>query len=315
MHIHDYSNNFDDQKRFTKEYEIANGVYDPTWEFRCDVCDTPCKSRHGVKIHKARVHDAGVWDQDKQIFKHRLADEAVKVAKMTAQQKLRPCIMCEDSPLENVFKFKYLGTIFAADGRQCYDIDTRITTAKSRCGKLRNIFDCPHLPEALKIRLYAASICSLMTYGAETWVLDDRVCRKLNGANSMMLARITGRSFREEANPRTSRHNLVAQIRARRMRWVGHILRDEERRATENKHSSLIYQALWEQNQIGKRGNLLMDAPQRSPNLIKITTNKAAWKKMATAVSKSNTTTGPEMRNLPHTIPTPRREHHHAWSL
>ena len=64
-----------------KEYEIANGAYDHAWRFRCDICDTPCNSQHGIKIHKALVHDAGKWDNDKQVFKHRLADEAVKVEK------------------------------------------------------------------------------------------------------------------------------------------------------------------------------------------------------------------------------------------
>ena len=42
----------------------------------------------------------------------------------------------------------------------------------------------------LKIRLYAASVCSLLIYGAETWILHEAVQRKIRGANSLMLARI-----------------------------------------------------------------------------------------------------------------------------
>ena len=84
---------------------------------------------------------------------------------------------------------------------------------KVRCGKLRKIFDSKHVRLELKLRLYVASVCSLMTYGAETWHLTDKVCRQLNGANSIMLARITGKTFREEANSRKTSYNLVAKIR------------------------------------------------------------------------------------------------------
>ena len=88
--------------------------------------------------------------------------------------------------MENVFKFKYLGTILAADGRDDYDISNRITKAQIRCGQLRNMFQAEHLSTQLKVRLYIAAVGSLLTYGSETWDLNRKVQRKLNGANSLM---------------------------------------------------------------------------------------------------------------------------------
>ena len=55
--------------------------------------------------------------------------------------------------MENVFLFKYLGSIFAADDRQRFDIEARIARAKARCGKLRKIFDSKHICLKLKLRL------------------------------------------------------------------------------------------------------------------------------------------------------------------
>ena len=92
-----------------------------------------------------------------------------------------------------------------------------------------------------------------MTYGAETWRLTDKVCRQLNGANSIMLARITGKSFREEANSRKTSYDLVSKIRQRRMRWLGFILRQPQER--------LIHQAVAVQLELEKKGDLRMDAP------------------------------------------------------
>ena len=65
--------------------------------------------------------------------------------KIESQQDLRPTIYCEVNALGNVFKFVYLGSVFAADGLQYYDIRVRIGEVMSRCGKLGHLFDSPDL--------------------------------------------------------------------------------------------------------------------------------------------------------------------------
>ena len=184
-----------------------------------------------------------------------LVDKAVHVSKLEGLQKGRPVVHCGEQELENVFRFLYLGTVFAANGLQCYDVGARVTMAMSRCGKLRHMFDSPHISQKVKLRLYEAAVCSLFTYGCETWNLDVNTMRKINGANSAsaMLARITGRSIATEARPVTTSFNLVKKIRERRLRWLGHIIRAGP--------GSTMYQALVIQHSMGHSGNLLMDAP------------------------------------------------------
>ena len=70
---------------------------------------------------------------------------------------------CNGNDLENVFCFKYLDTLFAADGLQIYDIKKRIALAMSRCDRLRHIFVSPFITLHLKLRLYAAAVCSIFT--------------------------------------------------------------------------------------------------------------------------------------------------------
>ena len=43
--------------------------------------------------------------------------------------------------LKNVFVFKYLGSLFAADGNQKQDIDRRINLGMVRMGQLRQVFN------------------------------------------------------------------------------------------------------------------------------------------------------------------------------
>ena len=78
-------------------------------------------------------------------------------------------ISCAGEELKNVFRFKYLGTIFTADANQQFDIKVRIAKAFSRCRDLRNVVDAKDLPIKMKIRLYQAAVCSILTYGCETW--------------------------------------------------------------------------------------------------------------------------------------------------
>ena len=61
------------------------------------------------------------------------------------------------------------------------------------------------LPRSLKLRLYAACVCSTLTHDNETWILRPRTLATLNGFNSRQLQRITGRSIASmPPSPRTT---------------------------------------------------------------------------------------------------------------
>ena len=142
----------------------------------------------------------------------------------------------------------------------------------SRCGRLRSIFDSQEIDPWLKIRLYRVSVCSLLTYGCESWTLTDKVMRKLNNINSLMLSSITGRTVQEEARSITSSFDLVRHIRVRRFRWLGEILRMHPDR--------LIFKSIVFQYEKGYGGSLTMDVPQHSDltHLIQLARDKTFWK-------------------------------------
>ena len=77
------------------------------------------------------------------------------------------------------------------------------------------------------MRLYISAVCSILTYGSEAWMLTPEVRRALNGANTAMMSVITGEEVRKEAG-KGKTFDLVRWVRARRLQWMGHILRLED---------------------------------------------------------------------------------------
>ena len=70
----------------------------------------------------------------------------MRFEKLTEAQKAKAKVDCEGCKLKNVFNFKYLGSIFSADGEHKRDVDRRVTLAMSRCGELRHVFNSKDLP-------------------------------------------------------------------------------------------------------------------------------------------------------------------------
>ena len=70
-----------------------------------------------------------------------------------------------------------------------------------------------------------------------------------------MLARIMGTSIREEARSVTAHFDLVKEVRVRRLKWAGCILRMDANR--------LLHKALEAQLDMNVQGGLLMDRTHR----------------------------------------------------
>ena len=94
----------------------------------------------------------------------------------------------------NCWRFKDLRSVFQADGAQMSDVWGRISMASARFGKLRHIWSDGDLHQHLRMRLYKACVCNILTYGSEAWRITPEVAVSCNGANTRMVSVITGRT-------------------------------------------------------------------------------------------------------------------------
>ena len=236
------------------EYLKAQGKYDHAWRYRCPRCNKPCKSAHGVKIHYAR--SCRRYDNS-QCYEGTVAKRLHTVATLKVRQKHETAITCEGRKLKNSFHFKYLGSMFAADGTDEVDLRRRIAMAMSRCGQLRFVLGASNIKLSTKLKIYRCAVGSLFTYGNEAWCLNEANLRKLNGANASCLHRFTGKSRVEESRQASCTYSLCNDIRRRRMTWLGHILRMNKEKGEDR----LVKIAAKVQHAMGGNDNLFMDAP------------------------------------------------------
>ena len=137
----------------------------------------------------------------------------------------------------------------------------RLAQASSRFRQLYNVWFASELTLKLKLQLYMSGVCSILTHAMEAWKLTEEVARRLRGWNGRNLALIvTGKCEAETIRAQT-RHpvrDMVAMLRVRRLRWVGHILRmDDSRRL---KKILLRYRTIYPHGY--PEGSILMDAPK-----------------------------------------------------
>ena len=148
-----------------------------------------------------------------------------------------------------------MGSIFAADGTHSHDVNRRVALATTRMGQLRHIFNSA-VSFKLKLKIYKTAICSLLTYGCEAWDLDVYTLAKINGVNTRLLSRFTGKDAHSEASRSTRTYDLTQAIRKRRFVWLGHLLRMDDAR--------LVKLATITQFARGSKGGLFMDLPDTS---------------------------------------------------
>ena len=77
--------------------------------------------------------------------------------------------------------------------------------------------------------------------------------RAINGVNAQMMSVITGKSPHQDASCKWRTFDLVKWIRARRLQWLGLILRMDPKRQ--------LKQTIFEMFKDRKEGDMLMDEP------------------------------------------------------
>jgi hypothetical protein len=116
------------------------------------------------------------------------------------------------------------------------EIKGRLNSGNACYHSVQSLFSCRFLSRNVKVKIYKTIILPVVLYGCATWSLTLREENTLRVFENRDLRRIFGpkrdevtgewrKLHNEEFHILYSSPNIIRQIKSRRMRWAGHVVR------------------------------------------------------------------------------------------
>ena len=110
------------------------------------------------------------------------------------------------------------------------DFEIRKALAWSACHKMKSIWNSK-LSRKMKIRIFKATVESVLLYGCPTWTVNKVLERRMDGCYTRMLRMVLNISWKEKLTNQELYQDLpkVSDIvRERRLRLAGHCVRHDD---------------------------------------------------------------------------------------
>jgi hypothetical protein len=149
-----------------------------------------------------------------------------------------PELSVDNTILQTVPVFKYLGSLILPSGQAQDEIKTRIDCARSAFFRLKKaLWNRVEVSLKTKVRVYKAAVRSVLLFGCETWPLRCEDSRKLEVFDHWCLRVISKVRWNEGVSNEVIRQRcgiprLSDLITQRRLQWFGHVLRKSDDQLT-----------------------------------------------------------------------------------
>ncbi len=102
----------------------------------------------------------------------RINASKTKVTSSLVPDEQRQAVLLDGEPLEDADKFKYLGSMFVANGQGTEEIRGRTNLARSEFSRLQScLWSRREISLRTKGRVYQAVVRSILLYGCQTWAV------------------------------------------------------------------------------------------------------------------------------------------------
>ncbi len=145
-------------------------------------------------------------------------------------------ISIQQTEIEEVEEYVYLGQLVRIDHNQYDELRRRIRSGWSAFGKLSEVMQS-NMPLCLKRKVFNQCVLPAMTYGSETWSMTQRMEQKLKVAQHCMersMLRITKRDRKtnEWIRSMTRVTDIIQTVKQKKWSWAGHLARSSDGRWT-----------------------------------------------------------------------------------
>lgn len=152
----------------------------------------------------------------------------------------------EGCKFERVGDFKYLGALITDKNENNMEIKARIAAGNRAYFSFLNLLKSKIVSRKTKLTIYRTVIRPVVLYGSETWTMTVKDERDLNIWERKVLRKVFGPvndngEWRIRSNLEIralyNRPDLVAEVKKRRLRWLGHLERMDPQRTAKKIYS------------------------------------------------------------------------------
>ena len=139
-------------------------------------------------------------------------------------------ITVKNKVLDPVEDFTYLGSLISKDNGARKDIQSRLCNARGAFARLQPIWKSKQCSLKTKLRLYNSNVKSVLLYGSECWRVVKSDMDKISAFHNGCLRKICRIFWPQKVSnevlyQKTGCKNILLEVKHRRLRWLGHVLR------------------------------------------------------------------------------------------
>ena len=117
------------------------------------------------------------------------------------------------------------------------DLKNRLSKARGAFIRLKKIWRSSNISRKTKLRLYKTLVVPVLVYGCETWKMNQGESKMIDVFNNKCLRRILKVHWEEHVSTeelleRTRSRPLSNEVKRRRWKMIGHILRQDRNNLT-----------------------------------------------------------------------------------
>ena len=180
-------------------------------------------------------------EEQLELWRNAIENKGLRVSR--SKTEYLPPSSCHDNvklggeEIKTVTTFKYLGSMFGAEGGTTTDCKNRVRLAWNKWRGVTGVICDKKVPVKLKHKIYKTVIRPTMTYGAECWTMKKKDEMLMNKTEIRMLRWIQCVRLREHKRNEDIREAATVQpitthLMQKRLRWCGHVSRRDDSHMT-----------------------------------------------------------------------------------
>ena len=171
---------------------------------------------------------------------HKLAETSQRIGLNISQTKTQvvrlnykntePIKFQNGDTIKEMKDFIYPGAVVSTEGGCDKDMDSRFSKVNTAFRKLKRIWGSKQYNRRTKITLFNTLVHPVLLYGSETWKTNVQDSKKLDSFQYQCFKRSLGIFWPyivliDELNERTGCTRMSIEVKRRRWRFLGHVLR------------------------------------------------------------------------------------------